>query len=285
MSTKVNNLKDFLELTGLWEAFEAQVKVGNEDGYERRLYKFIDNLSLDNKTQKEVVDFFSFLLPENRLEGQAIMIKNPTDMPDPSNIISLLEPFVRIEVITPEIYTGKIIELISTCRGVCTEISSLSMQQIKIVGEVPLAEVIVDFYDNLKSLSRGYASMSYEDIGYRASNLVKIDILLNGKVIDPLSIIREKSQAEEAGRAICLKLKEEIPRQQIEIAIQAAIGARIIARETVKPYRKDVTAKLYGGDISRRMKLLDKQKEGKKKMKSFGNVEVPKEAFLNILKK
>jgi GTP-binding protein LepA len=217
--------------------------------------------------------------------GEEYSIHTPSELPDPSKISEIKEPWIKVEVITPEEYTGKIIELLSSRRGSYSSIGLLSAGQLQITGEMPLAEMIVDFYDDLKSATKGYATMSYELLGFRTESLVKIDILVNQKVVDPLSIITHKSQAESKGRQICEKLKELIPRQQFEIAIQAAIGSRIVARETIKPFRKDVTAKLYGGDITRRMKLLDKQKEGKKKMKMVGNVEIPQTAFLNVLKK
>ena len=227
-------------------------------------------------------------IDKNSLGGNknnALSIFTPSELPDPSNIKEIQEPWVKLEIITPEAYTGKIIELITSRRGAYTAMSLLSAGQLQITGEVPLAEMIVDFYDDLKSATKGYATMSYELLGFRTEDLVKIDILVNHKVVDPLSIITHKSQADSKGRQISEKLKELIPRQQFDIAIQAAIGARVIARETIKAFRKDVTAKLYGGDVTRRMKLLDKQKEGKKRMKMVGNVEIPQSAFLNVLKK
>ncbi|MEM1312697.1 MAG: translation elongation factor 4 [Patescibacteria group bacterium] len=217
--------------------------------------------------------------------GETYSIHTPSELPDPSKINEIREPWIKLEVISPEEYTGKIIELLSSRRGSYNGISLLSAGQLQITGEMPLAEMIVDFYDDLKSATKGYATMSYEITGFRSESLAKIDMLVNQKVVDPLSIITHKSQAESKGRHVCEKLKDLIPRQQFEIAIQAAIGSRIIARETIKPFRKDVTAKLYGGDITRRMKLLNKQKEGKKKMKMVGNVEIPQTAFLNVLKK
>jgi GTP-binding protein LepA len=189
-----------------------------------------------------------------------------------------------MDLIAPTEYTGKIIELINESRGETLAINSLSLDQIQVICSIPLAEVIIDFYDKLKSGTKGYASMSYEISGYKKSNLLKIDILLNGKLIEPLSIITHKLNSEAMAKRICAKLKELIPRQQVEVAIQAVIGSKVIARETIKPFRKDVTAKLYGGDISRRMKLLDKQKEGKKRMKNFANVNIPNDVFLNMLK-
>ncbi len=212
-------------------------------------------------------------------------IHSPSELPDPSLIKEIQEPWIKIEIITPEEYIGKIIELITARRGSYHAFRPLSAGQMEVSGEMPLAEMIVDFYDDLKSGTKGYATMSYELIGFRRDDLAKIDILVNHKIVDPLSTITHKSNAENRGRHVCEKLKELIPRQQFEIAIQAAIGARVVARETIKPFRKDVTAKLYGGDMTRRMKLLDKQKAGKKKMKMVGNVEIPQSAFLNVLKK
>ena len=212
-------------------------------------------------------------------------IKNPSELPDPANILSIKEPWIKLEIITPENYVGKIIETITTRRGMYEGINLLSGNQMQIEARMPLAEMIVDFYDELKSVSKGFATMSYEIGEFIADDLVKIDILVNHKVVDPMAIMAHKSRAEEKGRDICSKLKDLIPRQQFEIAIQAAVGAKVIARETIKAFRKDVTAKLYGGDITRRMKLLDKQKKGKKKMKMIGNVEIPQNAFLSVLKK
>jgi GTP-binding protein LepA len=217
--------------------------------------------------------------------GEEISIKNPSEMPDPSQIQSIKEPWVSVDVITPENFVGKIIELISDRRGIYNSINLLSEGQMQVTGEIPLAEMIIDFYDDLKSATKGYATLSYEVLDFRPDDLVKIDFLVNKKVVDAMSIITHRTRGDLRGREICEKLKTLIPRQQFEIAIQAGIGARIIARETIKPFRKDVTGKLYGGDITRRMKLLDKQKKGKKKMKMIGNVEIPQSAFLSVLKK
>ncbi|MGL4757829.1 MAG: translation elongation factor 4 [Patescibacteria group bacterium] len=217
--------------------------------------------------------------------NETLIIHTPSELPDPSQIVSIKEPKIRMELITPEAYIGKIIELVTSRRGNYSTMSTLSIGQIQITCNMPLAEMIVDFYDDLKSATKGYATMSYEITGFEQEDLVKVDILVHGKVVDPLSFMTHRSNSETKGRHVCEKLKEQIPRQQFEIPIQAAIGARVIARETVKAFRKDVTAKLYGGDITRRMKLLDKQKEGKKRMKMVGNVEIPQSAFLNILKK
>jgi len=218
-------------------------------------------------------------------DGLQSVIHNPSELPEPAKIESIYEPWVKIEILTPESYVGGVIEMINERRGMYTNMSLLSEGQLQISGEVPLAEMIVDFYDDLKSLSKGYATLSYEPLELRIGDLVKIDILVNQNVVDPLSFMTHRTNAEAKGRQVCEKLKELIPRQQFEIAIQASIGSRVIARETVKAFRKDVTAKLYGGDVTRRKKLLEKQKKGKKRMKMVGNVEIPQTAFLNVLKK
>ncbi len=213
------------------------------------------------------------------------VVHTPSELPDPAQIKEIQEPWVKLEVLCPEDNIGSVIGLISAHRGTYNAMNYLSSSQVQIVGEVPLSEMIIDFYDELKSSTKGYATMSYEITEYRAEPLVKIDILVNGKIVDPLAIIDHRVRAEGRGREVCAKLKELIPRQQFEIAIQAAIGARIIARETIRAYRKDVTADMYGGDITRRMKLQKKQAIGKKRMKMVGNVEIPQSAFLNVLKK
>lgn len=217
--------------------------------------------------------------------GEEYSIRNSSQLPDPSKIEYIKEPFINLEIITPEIYVGKIIETISKRRGQYESINLLAGTQMEVHATMPLSEMIIDFYDELKSISKGFATMSYQIKEFRREDLVKVDIFVNHKVVDPLALITHKSKAEELGRQVCSKLKELIPRQQFEIAIQAGIGSKIIARETIKAFRKDVTAKLYGGDITRRMKLLEKQAKGKKKMKMIGNVEIPQSAFLNVLKK
>jgi GTP-binding protein LepA len=225
------------------------------------------------------------VLTNTEQNGKFEVVHTPSQLPDPSQIKSIQEPWVKLEVLCPENNIGDVIGLISNHRGTYNNMNYLSSSQVQIMGEVPLAEMIIDFYDELKSSTKGYATMSYEISEYRTEPLVKIDILVNGKIVDPLAIIDHKVRAESRGREVCAKLKELIPRQQFEIAIQAAIGARIIARETIRAYRKDVTADMYGGDITRRMKLQKKQAVGKKRMKMVGNVEIPQSAFLNVLKK
>lgn len=216
--------------------------------------------------------------------GETIEIHTPAQMPDPARIQHIEEPFVRAQIITPTQYLGAVIELCIDRRGTLVSQNFLSPERVELVFEMPLAEIIFDFHDKLKSLSRGYASMDYEHMGFRKSDLVKLDILLNSKPVDALTFMVHRSRAYQTGKRICQILKETIPRQLFEVAIQAAIGSRVIARETIKPLRKDVTAKCYGGDVTRKRKLLEKQKEGKKRLKQIGRVEVPQEAFLAVLK-
>lgn len=212
------------------------------------------------------------------------IIANPSDFPDKSFIEHIEEPFIRATIMVNEEYIGQIMELCQNKRGIYQTIEFIDNTRRKIIYELPLAEVIFDFFDKLKSVSKGYASFDYEMIGYRQSDMERVDILLNGEKIDAFSMIVHKEFAYARSRDLTKKLKDVIPRQNFEVPVQAAIGAKIIARETIKAFRKDVTAKLYGGDVTRRMKLLKKQKEGKKKSKLFGRVEVPQEAFLSILK-
>jgi GTP-binding protein LepA len=219
------------------------------------------------------------------VKGEEIVVHTPSELPEPNAIQIIKEPWITVEVLTPEVYVGKIIEIITSRRGEYKELKLVSAGQLQVVGRIPLSEMIIDFYDDLKSDTKGYATLSYELEGYFPDKLVKIDILVNHKIVDPLSFMTHQSQAESKGRNVCAKLKDLIPRQQFEIAIQASIGSKVIARETIKAFRKDVTAKLYGGDITRRKKLLAKQAKGKKRMKMVGNVEIPQSAFLNILKK
>jgi GTP-binding protein LepA len=216
--------------------------------------------------------------------GERTVLNNPADMPDPTHIEHIEEPYIRAQVITTPDYMGAIMNLAIEKRGMLRNQAYLSPTRLELTFELPLAEIVFDFYDRLKSISRGYASFDYVMTDYRISDLVKLDVKLNGENVDALSALVHRSKAEWVGRKMCAKLKDLLPRQQFLIAIQAAIGAKIIARETISALRKDVTAKCYGGDISRKRKLLDKQKEGKKRMRQFGNVEVPQRAFLDVLK-
>ncbi len=217
--------------------------------------------------------------------GEEVFIDNPAHLPDPGGIDHIEEPYVLATVITPAEYVGGIINLFIDRRGIQKRLEYMEGNRVILEYEVPLAEILLDFHDMLKTVSRGYASMDYEIIGYRESDLVKLDILINGKPVDALSVIVHREKAYYRGRELVKKLKEIIPRQLFEVAIQAAIGRKVIARETIKPLRKDVLAKCYGGDVTRKRKLLEKQKEGKKRMKMIGKVEIPQEAFLAVLKK
>ncbi|WP_297214174.1 MULTISPECIES: translation elongation factor 4 [Thermodesulfovibrio] len=214
--------------------------------------------------------------------GEAYLIDNPSKMP--KFFESIEEPFMKVSIIVPENYVGEILKLCQEKRGIQKEFSYITKDRILLVYEIPLNEILWDFYDKLKSLSKGYASMDYEFLGYRPSSLVKLDILINGEQVDALSVIVHKDKAYYKGRAIAQKLREVIPRQLFEVVIQAAIGGKIIARESIVPLKKNVLAKCYGGDVTRKKKLLEKQKEGKKRMKQIGRVEIPQEAFLSVLK-
>lgn len=217
-------------------------------------------------------------------KGEMLTVNNPSDLPDPSHIDFIEEPFIHAQVITKSDYIGPVIELCMHKRGVITNQTYLSSNRVEITFDMPLGEIVFDFYDKLKSISRGYASFDYHLIGYRQSRLVRMDIRLNTEPVDALSALIHADKAYELGKKMCEKLKELLTRQQFEVAIQASIGAKIIARETLKALRKDVTAKCYGGDISRKRKLLEKQKKGKKRMRQVGNVEIPQSAFLAVLK-
>lgn len=216
--------------------------------------------------------------------GEMLEVHNPAGMPDPTEIEHIEEPYIRASVITRTEYIGAIMKLCLTKRGELVKQEYVSGDRVELHYDMPLAEIVIDFYDKLKSISKGYASFDYHSIGFRPSKLVKLDILLNGEPVDALSTLTHVDNSVFFGRRMCERLKELLPRQQFDIAIQAAIGAKIIARETVKQVRKDVTAKCYGGDISRKRKLLEKQKRGKKRMKEIGNVQVPQKAFLAVLK-
>jgi GTP-binding protein LepA len=217
-------------------------------------------------------------------KGDVMEIDNPAKLPPPNSIESFEEPFILATIITPERFMGAILQLCQERRGIQRDIHFLDPTRVMISYEMPLNEVILDFYDKLKSRTQGYASLDYELLGYRESDLVKLDILLNGEAVDALSFITHRDRSYQRGRQLAEKMKELIPRQMFEVAIQAAIGNKVIARETIGAMKKNVTAKCYGGDITRKRKLLEKQKEGKKRMKAVGSVEVPQEAFLAILK-
>ncbi|HJB22606.1 MAG TPA: translation elongation factor 4, partial [Candidatus Jeotgalibaca pullicola] len=220
----------------------------------------------------------------NKTDGTVISIDNPSEMPDSTEIERIEEPYVKASIMVPNDYVGSVMEIAQRKRGSFLTMEYLNDNRVNVIYEIPLAEIIFDFFDQLKSSTKGYASLDYEMIGYKPSKLVKMDIMLNGEVVDALSTIIHRDFAYNRGRTITEKLREIIPRQQFEVPIQAAIGHKILARTTIKALRKNVLAKCYGGDVSRKRKLLEKQKEGKKRMKQVGSVEVPQEAFMTVLK-
>ncbi|MFC1655397.1 translation elongation factor 4 [Patescibacteria group bacterium] len=217
--------------------------------------------------------------------AEEMQISNPSELPPPASILGIKEPWMKLEILTPKDYTGSIMKLVQERRGMHKDMQYIDQNRVMITFEIPLASIVIDFYDALKSITSGYASMNYDYIGYREDKLVKLDVLVGGNVVEALSVIVHREEAYRVGVHITKKLKELIPRSQFEIPVQAAIGSKIIARETIRALRKDVTAKLYGGDRTRKDKLLKKQKAGKKRMKKVGNVDIPQEAFLSILKR
>ncbi|GAA4460081.1 translation elongation factor 4 [Nemorincola caseinilytica] len=237
-----------------------------------------------NQTVITTVPNVGFRAYTTRDKNKMITVNNPSEMPSPNHVDRIEEPFIRAQIITLPEYIGNIMSLCLGKRGLLINQHYLTPTRVELIFEMPLAEIVFDFYDKLKSCTRGYASFDYNPLDYRESDIVKMDILLNGEQVDALSALIHRGRAEDFGRKLCTKLKELLPRQQFVIAIQAAIGAKIVARETISAMRKDVTAKCYGGDISRKRKLLEKQKEGKKRMRQIGSVDVPQEAFLAVLK-
>jgi GTP-binding protein LepA len=235
-----------------------------------------------NQTVITTVPNVSFLAYTSK--GEKLTVNNPSEMPDPTKLDRIEEPFIRAQIITMPDYIGNIMTLCLGKRGILLNQSYLTPTRVELTFEMPLTEIVFDFYDKLKSQTRGYASFDYSPIGYREADIVKMEILLNNEKVDALSSLIHRGRATDFGRKLCEKLKELITKQQFQIAIQAAIGAKVIARENISALRKDVTAKCYGGDVSRKRKLLEKQKEGKKRMRQVGNVEVPQEAFLAVLK-
>jgi GTP-binding protein LepA len=215
---------------------------------------------------------------------EVVWVNNPSDLPDPSAIDRVEEPYIKASIITKSEFVGNVMSLSIEKRGEITNQNYLTPERVELTFDMPLAEIVFDFYDRLKTVSKGYASFDYSPIGMRPSKLVKVDVLLNSNQVDALSALIHADNAYNIGKKMCEKLRELIPRQQFDIPIQAAIGAKIISRETIKALRKDVTAKCYGGDISRKRKLLEKQKKGKKKMRQFGKVEIPQSAFIEALR-
>ena len=227
------------------------------------------------------VSYFAYSKKEPEVP---IVVNNPSDLPEPSKMDHVEEPYIKATIITKSDFVGQVMSLCIEKRGLITNQTYLTPERVELTFDMPLAEIVFDFYDRLKTVSKGYASFDYSPIGMRTSNLVKVDILLNGQIVDALSALIHVDNAHSIGKKMCEKLKELIPRQQFDIPIQAAIGVKVISRETIKALRKDVTAKCYGGDISRKRKLLEKQKKGKKRMRQVGNVEIPQEAFMAVLK-
>jgi GTP-binding protein LepA len=219
-----------------------------------------------------------------KTDGTMVEVQNPSELPEPQNIERIEEPYVRATVIVPTDYLGNVITLLTAKRGMQEKMEYLNETRVMLIYVMPMNEIVVDFYDKLKSTSKGYASFDYDPIEFRQGDLVKLDVRVAGDVVDALSVIVPRTSADMRGRALVTNMKEIVPRQLFEVAIQASIGNRVIARETVKSMGKNVTAKCYGGDISRKRKLLDKQKEGKKRMKAIGKVQLPQEAFMSVLK-
>ena len=289
---KYDDLRDALEKLQLNDAsllYDPEVSVALGFGFRCGFLGLLHMEIIQERLEREfdldlVTTAPSVSYRVRMMSGEELEIDNPTNLPDPSMIEYMEEPIAKVSVMTPDTYVGAVMELCQEKRGIFKTMEYIEATRVLLHYEIPLNEIIYDFFDNLKSRTRGYASMDYEVQGYAKSDLVKLDILLNGEMCDALSIIVHRERAYGRGRSIAEKLKEVIPRQMFEIPIQAAIGGKIIARETVKALRKDVLAKCYGGDISRKKKLLEKQKEGKKRMRQVGSVEVPSEAFMSVLK-
>ena len=291
-SNDFNDLRDSLEKLQLNDAalqFEPETSQALGFGFRTGFLGLLHMDVIQERLEREfninlIMTAPSVIYRIIKTDGNEVQIDNPSQMPDSTEIDQVLEPYVKATIMVPSDFVGAVMDLCERKRGNFITMDYLDEYRVNIVYELPMAEIIFDFFDTLKSNTKGYASLDYELIGYQASNLVKLDILLNGEIIDAFSIIVHRDFAFERGKAIAAKLKEIIPRQMFEVPVQAAIGQKIIARTTIKAYRKDVTAKLYGGDVSRRKKLLEKQKEGKKRMKAVGSVEIPQEAFMAVLR-
>ena len=289
---KYDELKEALEKLQINDAaldFEPETSIALGFGFRCGFLGLLHMEIIQERIEREfnldiITTAPSVVYKVTKTNGETIELTNPTNLPEPTEIDYMEEPIVKASIIAPTEYVGAIMDLCQERRGVYIDMEYLETTRVSINYEIPLNEIVYDFFDTLKSRTRGYASFDYEFKGYTTTELVKLDILLNGDVVDALSMIVPKERAYHKGRGIAEKLKELIPRQMLEVPIQAAIGSKVIARETVKAMRKDVLAKCYGGDISRKKKLLEKQKEGKKRMRQVGSVEVPQEAFMAVLK-
>jgi GTP-binding protein LepA len=286
---EVRDALEKLQLNDAALSFEPETSValgfGFRCGFLGLLHLEIIQQRIDREFDLDIIATApSVIYRVTTVNDEVMMIQNPSNLPDPTEIKLMEEPIVRANIIVPNEYVGNIMELCQNRRGDMIHMDYLDPKRVVLHYDLPLNEVIYDFFDALKSKTRGYGSLDYEMLEYRASDLVKMDILLNKEMVDAFSMIVHRSKAESRGRQICERLKDVIPRQMFVIPIQAAIGSKVIARETISALRKDVLAKCYGGDISRKKKLLEKQKEGKKRMRQMGNVEVPQQAFLSVLK-
>ena len=287
-----DNLKEALEKLQLNDAalvFEPETSValgfGFRCGFLGLLHMDVIQERLEREYHLELITTApSVIYHVHRTDGEMVPVDNPAKLPPPQKIDFIEEPYVKATIIVPNDYVGAVMQVAQEKRGEYSSMDYLDVNRVMLVYHMPLSEIIYDYFDELKSTTRGYASLDYELSDYRPSKLVKLDILLNGDPVDALSTIVFSEQAPRRGRELAAKLRELIPRQMFEIPIQAAVGSKIVARENVRAYRKDVIAKCYGGDISRKRKLLEKQKEGKKRMKAVGSVEIPQEAFMAVLK-
>lgn len=287
-----DKLREALEKLGLNDSslvYEPETSValgfGFRCGFLGLLHLEIVKERLEREFQLELITTApTVVYRATNKKGEVVYVNNPSELPTPDKIEMIEEPYVKISIHTPNTYLGAIFDLCIKKRGIQKDIRYITQDRVIIEYEIPLSEIVFDFYDKLKSATRGYASMDYEPVGYLQSDLIKLDVLVNGEPVDALSIIVHKEKSFERGRELIAKLRSLIPRQLYEVVIQAAIGNRIVARESVKAVRKDVTAKCYGGDVTRKRKLLEKQKEGKKRLKQIGKIEIPQEAFLAVLK-
>ena len=290
-NARYNDLRDALEKLQLNDSsltFEAESSKALGFGFRLGFLGLLHMEVVQERLEREyhlnlIATAPSVIYKIHLTDGKEVLIDNPSMMPDASRIDFIEEPYVEATIMVPNEYIGAVMELSQSKRGIYKDMVYLDDHRNQLIYEMPLSEIIFEYFDKLKSVTKGYASLDYEITGYKASNLVKMDILLNGEVIDALSIIVHKDFAYQRGQAITVKLKNLLPKQQFEIPVQAAIGNKVIARTNIKSLRKDVLAKCYGGDISRKKKLLEKQKEGKKRMKAVGSVEIPQEAFMAVL--